>query len=285
MSLRITELPKFDSVEAGKPSIATLTRGRGYHCVRVDASDAAFNTVEDIIETVEVLVNGKPQRSVAPDRLNAINTSRAAFMAKVENGTAGVDLVTSIPIWFATPDRKDAGSVTAGVWNNNGVDSVQIKVKTKSTSTTPSLSIWGEWEPSDKPLGLIEKWYSSNPPITGGVLEMVNQHLNTQGDRLQAMHFFPTSDGKYVETLKIKINGEEWRDTLSKFRNAVALLGREMSPDITDAPRYDFVVDYDDPIRQWLPLAGLKSFDVRAVLNAQPTAGMEVVTIRVGTPD
>lgn len=283
--LRVTDLPKFDSVAVNKFATSTLTPGRAYHAIHIEASDAAGDQVEDIIDTVEVLVNGKPQRTSTADELNKINSSRGADLAKITNGTPGVDLVTRLPIWFAEVDRTTPGAIAQGVWHNNGLDSLQIRVKVKAGAATPVLNIYGEWAPSDKPLGAVAKWYQSNPPLSSNLLELVNLHLNSNGDFFQAIHFFPTTDGKYVATLKVKINGEEVRDTLTAFRNQCVLLGRGMQPDTTNVPRYDWVIDYDDPIVQWLMTSGLKSFDVRATLNAASTGSISIITVRVGLPD
>lgn len=284
--LRITELPKFDSVVAGQFATSTLTKGRKYHVLHIDAYDANFAAIGTIIDTIEVLVNDNPQRAaLTPTELNAINSSRSPDLAMVTSGTLGTDLVTSIPIYFAEPDRQTPGAVAAGGWNNNGVDSIQVKVKVKSTASTPVVKIWGEWEPSALPLGKIAKWYKSTPPISADTLELTNLHQSHVGDLIQSMHFLATSDGKYVSTLRARVNGEEVRDTLTVFRNQVSLLGRGMAPDTTSAPRFDFVLDYDDPIIRGLLNQSLRSFDVRAVYNAAPSGGANVITVAVGEPD
>lgn len=285
--LRKTVLPKFDNISVGGTGIATLTRGRGYHVLHLDVSDANGALIDTILTSVEVLVNGDPQRvAMAPSMINAINSSRDSDMAQVTTGTPGVaGYKTSLPIYFAEPDRKSPGAVTAGVLHNNGVDSVEVKVVVAAGASTPVVDLWAEWEPSSTPLGSLAKWSLATPPLSADVMELVNLHLSHQGDLIQSLHFFPTSDGKYVETLRVKVDGEEVRETLSKFRNQVALLGRGLQPDTSGAPRYDYVLDYDDPILRALLNKDLKSFEVKATLNAAPTSNMKLVTVHVGKPN
>ena len=286
--LRKTLLPKFDSIAAGAFGISTLTTGIGYHVARIDASDDRGAEIEDIIDSVELLVGGNPQReAMTPAMINAINSSRASQLAKITSGAPGAaGYKTMLPIWFCEPDRMTPGAVTAGVLHNNGAGDVQIKVKVNAAAVNPVVDLWGEWEPSDKPLGVLTKWSLETPPISGDVMELINLHIKKPGDLIQSMHWFPTASGKYVSALRVKVNGEEVRDTLTQFRNQCALMGRGMAPDTGAAPRFDFVIDYDDPILRALVVRSeITKWEIRATLNAAAADSMSLVTVHVGPPE
>ncbi|HVV00138.1 MAG TPA: major capsid protein P2 [Verrucomicrobiae bacterium] len=284
MSLRQIPLPAFQAVEPGQDALVHIPPGIALHAMHLEISDDSGLTLEQgALGDITVLLNNIPQRQVTGDQMNQIqsaNDKDAALKTIGNPGAAGYK--TILPIWLAEPWRKDPAAIRSSAWNLNGVDGLDLKVRIGDDMVNPVLTGWYEFEPSSAQIGVIVKYLRKT---YGAIGDAVEDTLLPRVDLYQAMHFFPTSDGKYVENLRLVVDGERYRDEISNTRNQIALLGRGLNPDLSAAPRYDCIFDYDDPINSWLVAQGRRDFSFHADLNGAAAGTMDVVTVRAGLPN
>lgn len=257
--LRIKQLPSFDAVAAGKKAVNTLPLGLRYHAIwlRLGNAAAVNNSLADVVDDITVKINGKPQRQCTGLQLNQLNgINGAAFLEKTTGTVNTANYVHYLPIYFAQPWRKDQVESRAMALRANGIESLQVEVNLRAANLAAVanaalfLDGWYEFDFDDRPIGLLSKWLRQDFSAVG-----TSRDITTidKRDFIESVHFFPTSDGKFVTEMKVTANGEELRDRITYLQNQATLLGRELVPDTVAAPRYDCIFDYDDPINGALP--------------------------------
>jgi hypothetical protein len=283
--LRQKLLPTFQGIATGKAATLELPLGFRYHVIWLELGDSAGTTLAsgNLIGDIRVKVNGKVQRVHTGVELDAINSvNGAAYGAKTSGtpGTAGYR--TYLPIYFCEPWRKNQNEVALVAWNAAGIASLQIEVDVKSGLTSPVLQGYYEYDGVTGTLGGITKWIRQSFGAVG-----TKQDFSTidRRDFLQAIHLFPTSDGKFVQQLKLTANGNELRDLITTLQNQTALEARELLPDISATPRFDLVLDYDDPINGALRLDGLQEFTLHVEYDSAANGTMTAMIIRTGPPE
>jgi len=287
--LRIKQLPTFDSVAAGKKAVVSLPLGLRYHTVWLELGNnaAAANTITDLVDDIVVKINGKPQRIATGDQTNQLNgVNGTAFLLSATGVDGQATRRLHLPIYFAEPWRKSVDEVSALALRANGIESLQIEVGMKAGLAAPLLSGWYEFDYDSRPIGLISKWNRRDFSAVGSSVDIATIDKR---DFIEAVHLFPTSDGKFVSEVKLTANGEEIRDRITTVQNAATLLGREMNPDTSATPRYDLVFDYDDPVNGALPTqangAPIKELTLKLTWNAAANGTQQAIIKRTGPPE
>ena len=266
------------------------------------ASAAEFN-LNNLIGQIRLLVNGTVQRTMTAFELNRLNVSNAHnsltdFSVKssgpsvgaLNDGTARAGTKYYIPIFFAEPwrDEPEAG-LTA--WNATGVDSFQIQVDLQSGCSTPVISGFYEWDlPTANNIGVITKWKRLSLAATGSTQDFANisNFANrSKGDFLSSISLFPTLEAtpKYVNKCKFTIDGVDYQDLLTTLENQAILLSRGMSPDTASTPRFDLVLDYDNPVNAAFPISTANSVNLHLEYNASASGTIIAIVQNAGLPE
>ena len=287
--LRIKQLPTFDSVAPGKKAVVNLPLGLRYHVVWLELGNnaVAANTITDLVDDIVVKINGKPQRIATGDQTNQLNgVNGPQFLLSATGVDGQVTRRLHLPIYFAEPWRKSVDEVAALALRANGIESLQIEVGMKAGLAAPLLSGWYEFDYDNRPIGIISKWNRRDFSAVGSSVDI---STIDKRDFIEAVHLFPTSDGKFVSDVKLTANGEEIRDRITTVQNAATLLGREMNPDTSATPRYDLVFDYDDPVNGALPTqangAPIKELTLKLTWNAAAAGTQTAIIKRTGPPE
>lgn len=289
MSLRQKQLPTFRSVTAGQPAAAKLTLGQKYHAIWLELGDNVGTTLAsgNLIGEIRVIIDGTPQRRIKGTELAAINGLNGEDFGIKTSGVAGTAAYrTYLPIWFAEPWRKSNGEAQKVAWNAVGIPSFELEVDIGNGLVAPVCQGWYEYEPADGPLGIITKWQRKSINLASNVYEL--DDLNRK-DYLQAIHLFPTSDNHYTNLVRLTAGGIVYRDNITHKQNQATLIGREMNPDTSAVPRYDIVMDYDDPINGALDLRpggkSLNELNLHLEYDAAVNGSQVIVIEKAGLPD
>jgi len=278
------QLPSFDAVAAGGKAVNTIDPGIRVAAVHLEFGNAAAvaNDIDDVIETVAVKYNNKTQRHypVASrlDQLNGLND--AGLLAKAD-GTAGqADRVHHLSIWFANPWRLTPAERIAPCWNLFAA--LQIEVKIKAGLAAPFIRGTFEYDgiPANvREIGDIQKVYSEDFGASG-----TSRDIQTlaKRDRYESIHFFPTTDGKFVERLKFTRNGQDLVEDITAKQNQVSLLNWGLNPDLSAVPRYDLVFDRSDNILDGMLAEGVREITAKTTWNAAANGTMPVLIQRTG---
>lgn len=300
-----TILPTFQAVPAsGIAGTATveLPLGRRYHAVWLEFTcngTGAANvsngngtnlaaTIANAVTDIRVKLNGHVQRISTGVQLNAINESLGAAYAAQATGTAGTaTYLLKLPIFFAERWRKSTVEQDLPAWNvDRGQESFTIEVDVNATfaggAVNISLAGFYEWEPLTGKLGAVTKWFRQTYSATGSQNDF---SLKERDGFLQSIHLFNTSDGKFVNKVKLTANGADVQDLLTVFQNSSLLKGAGLNPDFSAAPRFDLVLDYDDPLNSALQLNGLSDLTMQAQYSATAAGSLPCIFVRAGRPE
>jgi hypothetical protein len=303
--IRTRILPTANSVASGKTATIDLPIGLRYHTIGLtigyDAANASKETAgtlaNQVVNDIRVLINGKLQRLHSLKQLNAINIQNdAAYAIRTSGSMGSTGYREYVKIYFAEPWRKDIRQQAMGAWNMHPADvrSLQLQVDF-ATITTPVLSGYYEFEelPDGDAgrLGGILKWIRQTFPAVGTVVEGATI-ARPQGDFLQALNFFASSDGHYVNQLKLTVNGAQTQEEIDYLTQRARLFGWNLNPDTNAnsstnylSPRFDLPIDVDDPINQALRLQLVRELIFKATLDAAASGTMDVMVGRIGAPD
>jgi coat protein len=291
MSLRKKLLPTFNGVASAGTATVDLPIGLLYHVIWIkigyDAANASKETAgsaaNQIVGDIRVKINGKVQRTFSAKELNSMNSANGSQFALKTSGTMGsTGYREYIPIFLAEPWREDVREQVLPAWNVNGVRSFQIEVDVK-TITSPIVMGYYEFEPSaGGEIGTITKVIRQTFAVNGTQID-----LNTidRRDYLQCLHLFSTSDGKYVTKVKFTANSTEIQDLIDYLDNRSINLSRGLNPDVTAAPRFDLILDYDDRIGSALPLNGLNELTLALTFDGATAGTIVVLLVRAGPPE
>jgi hypothetical protein len=296
MSLRWKPLPTANSIQAGSISTFDLPLDLRYHVVWLEIGDngAASNgnganlpaTISNLVDQIQVKLNGKPQRTMLGTELNALNALNGAQYAAKSSGTAGQAAYrVYLPIFFAEPWRSDHPAISAPAWNvDPSVNSFQIDVKLQAGLVTPNITGWYEYDARTGPIGFISKWLRYNLGAVGTAQDFTSLDKK---ELWQVLSLFPTVEvtPKFVQYLKFTLNSVEIRDRMNYLENQATLISRGMSPDTSATPRFDLAFDYDDPINQWLNVTGATEMTLHVEYNAAAAGNLPAILQRVGPPE
>jgi hypothetical protein len=295
MSIRKKLLPTFNAIAAGATATVDLPLGLKYHVIWLELSDNGVasmdnqldidGTLTNLVGDIRVKLNGKTQRTFSATQLNDMNLANGQDFAAHTSGVAGTAAYrVYLPIFFAEPWRLDNNEQLLPCWevNGPGITSFQIEVDIVAGLVTPGLSGFYEYEPATGTLGAISKVIRLTLPAVG-----TTQDFNTidRRDFLQAIHLFSTSDGKYVNKVRLTANGTEIQDLLTSLENQAVLSARNLQPDNSAAPRFDLVLDYNDPINGALNTNGLNELTLHVEYNAAAAGNMVCLIVRAGPPE
>ena len=264
--LRQRQLPAFNGIPASLASGARTTvtckldLGTRVHAIHLEfGSDGATNPGEGLgtlaapgmIDEIRLLVDGKVQRRMTAVELNALNllmsvAGTTEFAAQTSGTANAAGFRTRLSIFLAEVWRKGAVIIsnqnvlesTFSAWNLVGIKSCSIEVDLigrKSTGVngivdTPVIEGCFEYDaPIRSDLGTIVKWLRPNLGITSEVRD-----LPVRSGSYQSIHLFPTTDPKYITSLKLTLDGEEIRQDVKRFQNDLILRQRGMNPTALD---------------------------------------------------
>jgi hypothetical protein len=301
-TIRTRILPTANSVASGKTATIDLPVGLRYHSIGLTIGYDATNTsketagtlVNQVVNDIRVLVNGKLQRLHSLKQLNAINIANGSQYAIRTSGSMGSSGYREyVKINFAEPWRKDIRQQAMGAWNMNPADARSFQVQVDfATITTPVLSGYYEFEElQDARLGQILKWIRQTFPAVGTIVESA-QIQRPVGDFLQALLFFASSDGKFVNNLKFTVNGAQVQEEIDYLTQRARLFGWDLNPDTNAqsstnylSPRFDLPLDVDDPINQAIRLELVRELIFKATMDSAASGTLDVMVGRVGAPD
>lgn len=299
--IRTKILPAANSVASGKTATIDLPVGIRYHKIGLvwgyDGSNAGKETVggtaaEQIIGDIKVLLNGVVQRQFTAKQLSHLNIAYGSEFQTRTSGSAGSSGYREyVPLLFAEPFRKDTRQQSAMAWNchPDDVRSFQLQV-TFETITTPILQGYYEFDELTGRLGIISKVFRRTFPAVGTTVESALLGM-PPGDFLQALHFFATSDGKFVNRLKLTANGAQILEEIDYLENRARNFQWGLNPDTNAyaadptylSPRFDLAIDVDDPLQSALPLANINELTFKATLDGAASGTIDALIVRAGT--
>lgn len=286
MSIQIEPLPTPTGVASGQDALFHIPGGRLIHAAWFQISEATNNVTlasGNLLGDIQCVIDQTTFRQATGVQANHIQSCNDKDLAAKTTGIQGnPGYGTLFPIYFADPSRKDPAQIRASALplNGRGAGGLDIKIR-MGALTTPVITGWYEYEPITTPinLGVVQKWVRKTYQSIGSV----NQDTTIPvGDLYQAMHFFPTTDNKFVYQLDLKAGSRYMRRELTYLQNQATLLGRGLNPDVNQNPVFDVIFDYDDPVDQWLRSGDYGSMEFKALLNAASAGGnQDVVSVRV----
>jgi hypothetical protein len=297
MTLRKKILPTFSKAVSGQMSTCQLDLGKKYHIIWLsigyDATNAnkdlePVSAANDIVGEIRLLVNGKVQRRVRGRELNALNklngTQYAAQVITPASAMGVSGYRIAVPIFLAEPWRKSNAEAALMAWNLAGptVGSASIEVDFQ-TIDTPAISGWYEWSPADGGLGAITKWFRMAFGAAG-----TEQDFNSldKRDYYHSIHLFPpTGTGTHVNNVQLTADGVIVHDLLTWQDNIAMLKNRDMNPDSAAAPRFDLVLDQDDPVNGALLAQGLQEFTLKVKYAVAASGNLVAIIQRSGPPE
>lgn len=298
MVLNHEQLPTFQGIVAGETAISEQKLGRRVHKIQLEVGDAdgtvAYsrdgngNIVDALITQIRVKLNGKAQRTMSLGELAEINGVNGSQYAAVTTGTPGdPGYRTFVTIFFAEPWRKVPSERLLGAWNIAGVDSFQIECDIKEGVNSPILKGTYFYDALTGSIGLISKWIRRSYEAVGSTRDY-NVDREPADDFIQAIHAFPTTDGKFINRYKLTANGIDVRNLIFASENQAGLISDDMFPDVSGIPRLDIVFDATDRLDDALPLAvrGVKIPDLNLYVEYDSSASGNLPTIaeRLGRP-
>lgn len=286
MSIQIEPLPAPTGVAANQDVLFHIPGGRLVHAAWIQVSESTNNVTlasGNLLGDIQCIVNQKTFRQVTGVQANHIQSCNDKDVAVKTTGVQGnAGYATLLPIYFADPSRKAPEQIRASALplNGQGAGGLDIKVRLGNL-TNPVITGWYEYEPNTSiNLGAVVKWIRKTYGSIGSINEDTKLDL---GDLYQAIHFFPTTDNKFVYQLDLQAGNNYMRKELTYLQNQATLLGRGLNPDVGNFPVFDCIFDYDDPVDQWLITSGLNSMRFKALFNAASAGGnQDVISVRVG---
>lgn len=267
-----------------------------------------------MVAEIRVKIGGKTQRQHTAVELNELNKlmntpGTTTYTAKT-SGTAGVSgYRTYIPIFLAEPFRKGSivtknGDVVPeselGAWNHDGKKEITIEVdligRTSAGANgvldTPVIGGFFEYDGIQGALGQIVKFRRFSSGSTANPQEI--RDLDRVGGAYQAISLFTTSDHKYVTSLMFTRNNEQLRQDVTRYQNDAILISRGMNPTALDTASnttkdntgaFHLVFDYDDSVRNFLPVAGVSELTLKPTLDGASAGTLTMIAQVVGEPD
>jgi hypothetical protein len=298
MLLNFDPLPTFQGIVAGQTAICEMRLGRRVHAIQIEVGDAdgtvAYtrdgngNIVDALISQIRLKLNGKPQRTMSFGELSEINGLYGTEFAAVAKGTPGDPAYrTFVTIYLSEWWRKAWQDAILGAWNLAGVDSCQLEVDIVAGVNSPIVKGIMFYDGLVGTIGGITKWVRRSFEAVGTIQDY-NIDRDPVTDFIQAMHLFPSTDGKFIDRFKFTAAGVDVRNMIYAAENQVALIGQEMFPDLSDIPRLDIVFDASDRLNDALPLQvrGVKIPDLTLHVEWSASANGNLPTIseRNGLP-
>ncbi len=299
--LRTKILPTANAVASGKTATINLPVGRRYHTITLaigyDGANASKETAgtaaNQIVGDIRVKLNGKTQRIFSLKQLNAMNIANgdasAAFAIRTSGTMGSSGYREYVTIYFAEPWRKEIFQQQATAWNihPDDVASFQIEVDFQ-TITSPFLDGLYTFDGLTGRLGSIEKVIRQTVATAGTSID-ISTIQRVKGNFLQALHLFATSDSKFVNKAKLTANGEDVQDLVDYLQQRAKLFSWGMNPDTNAnsaanylSPRFDLVLDYDDPLSSVLPLEGLSDLNLRLEFDSASAGTIDILIVRSG---
>jgi len=289
---RIKSLPTPSGVAVAKTATFDVPVGPRYHTIWLETGDTGKSVITDIIGDIRLKVNGKVQRTMSAEELDALNTLMGAEFARkeVDDGTPGDGhiVTTRLPIFLAEPWRKQPAVADGLAWATGNLSTFQIEVDIKAAAAGVVLAGYVEADYSttkdaagkevQPAMGVICKWFRQQIPING-----TTQDITTfpRRDFYQQISFFDED----IDSVVVQTDSIIQRD-LTQPRNAGILESREMDP--VDE-RFDIIFDYDDLITSGLPMVmngrPVTDFQVQLSLSDGTPRNISTITQRLGPPE
>lgn len=276
------QLPTFRTQTAGRVNSCFIPDGIGLHriCLVVGDTYGTQLLSGNLLEDITINAFNKEQRLCSAVQLAQINALRGSDFAIKTSGTPGTsDYRTYLTIFFATPWVEPRAAGNALAWNLVPGTGLELAVEVADAVDTPVLEGYYEYGPLTGGMGAIEKWERQTLQVSG----LANEHLIAKKDLIQSLHIFPNS--QYVNKVKFTRNGLIIRDEITHLQNQVKLFNAKLAPDTTATPRFDLLLDHEDPQDLGLNAAGLDELTLKTWYSASTTGTMEMVKVQIGAPE
>jgi hypothetical protein len=250
--------------------------------------DVDVSAADQLIGEIRLLVNGKVQRRVRGRELDILNILNGSQYGATSSGTLGLTgYRVRLPIYLAEPWRKSNAEAAIPAWNLSGANVASASIEVDFlTIDTPYINGWYEWSPADGGLGAITKWIRQTWGASG-----TRQDFNTleKRDYYHSIHLFPPT-GAYVDKVQLTADGVIVQDLLTAAQNGAMLTNRDMAPDLYGtspglSPRFDVILDADDPLNSALLAQGLQEFTLHVEYSAAATGNLVAIVQRTGPPE
>lgn len=262
--LRKKLMPTFNSIPAAAAagtSFVDLPLGLTYHTLGLEYYNSQASVFDTLLTELRIKINGKTQRQYTAAQLSATNGLMGSAFPVIVRGSLKYN---HLVMMLAEPFRKDIGQIQLPAWNIAGpnVRSFQLEVDWAAVGSETSKTIQGyyEAEPARGELGLISKVARQSLGASGTSQDFNLLGLVNPRDYLQQISLFPTGDAGVIKA-QLVLNGEIVHDLLDFWQQSASLTCREMVPDASTGtgmkPRYDIVLDFDDPIVNQVAMAGI----------------------------
>lgn len=247
---------------------------------------AAGKVLNEIVDRIEVLVDEKVQRTLYPDRYDAIlksYTPDGSDRWAVQNNVAGQTI--RVPVHFYEPWRTTELDRQASAWGMADVRSFKVLVYFKVVAN-PTLSARSVFAVGSKPLGFITKIYDESIDITSTAKDFNGFN---RADLYSEIDLFDpeSADGKCkVTDVSVIWGTTRLLDDVAKEDNDAHLISREMTP--TDLA-YQIVFDNNGGTGEGLPMVvggqQVKTFQVKMTLSSGTARTIRAVSQRIGPRD
>jgi hypothetical protein len=302
--LRHAALEGFTSVAANTTATSLVLKSRKIHVATLEIGGDAANSnglnfalqsdirtfMDNVVAEIRVTINGKTQwqgKASEFDQLNGLYG--AQYLARTTGAAGNIAARFYLPLIFAQIYRNNNLEVRKGAWNlPKGTPDVMIEVDINTGIVAPVVGGTVEFEPSDdtKGIGAIKKIHRHNLQALGtkGEVDFLKW---AGGDYLESAHILPTGDNpaRYVQVITIKADGEDIIDGITFQENQDKLIRRQIIPDTSALPRFDWIVDYTDPIDDTILTAAYGKLKAYITWNGAAANNSVVFLQLIGLPE
>ena len=244
------DLPAADGVGSGQKAVFTLPIGPLYKEAEFSVSDTAGDSIDNIVDLIEIILNGKTQRQHTPRELNHINSLEGSAFALVNAGTnttpGNAGYVAMITTFFQEPWWKETYHQELFAWGTGNLSSFQVKfhlaakagIALSGQASVAQSLVNVNNQQVQRPLGKIIKVYRNELVITGSTQKLKTPFKIPNVDRIHAIHIDDTDVSKIIIR-----NGRTIIYEKTKQQADSLLLKHDMVP---DANWFDVSFDYDN---------------------------------------
>lgn len=306
------QLKTFESVPAATTATTTvysrLTLGEKIRAIHLVIGDSAGTTIGSLasptlLGDIRLKINSNTQWQISAQELSYLNTMRGARFGTLTTGTPGdAGYRTRLSLFFAEPwrngivrDSRNGSFVREselGALNLLGISDALLEVDFRASITSPIIGGYYEFEAADGNIGAIKKIYRETFG-TSAIAPDITTLSKARGP-YQAMHLFPTSDYKYVESLKLTRNTEEVRQDITRYENDAILIRAGFNPTSLDTTSnttktntgvYSEIFDYTDQVEDFLSVGGSRELTLKPTFDGVPSGALKVISEVIGNPD
>jgi hypothetical protein len=275
-------LPNFETQVAGKENFLFLNEGQNVGVIWLEVGDDNGTLLKDLIDEILFYLFNEGQWTFTAEQYQKILSLRGPKHGIQTSGDPGTAAYrTYIPLWLDKPWVEPRREGNLGL-NLIGGCEPKIGVSVKSGISNPVLQGWYYYRPLNGGIGLMTKFKRQPVQVSG----VKNAHVNLEKkDLIQSIHLFPPDNGGYVNEVSLSLNNRTRIDQITHLQNQASLIGRGLSPDTTATPRYDILMDEEDPQDIGLPTGGAQEMTLTTKYSTTVTGTMDIILETIGAPE